>query len=212
MRKIAIVGTAPATINEAPFDNHSWEIWSLNGAYKTIKRYDLWFELHPWDMLVNDGLSPCYYDNLKSKAREGVLITLEPFPDHDNPRILPRDKIVEKCGDYITSSISWMIGLAILEGVDEIGIWGVEMAGAHEYQKQRASCEAMLSLAKGLGIKITLPEKCPLLKCSQYPSYLSIDLQMMSDLAESEYNRFRDNMNYNRGIADAAKKLQHKWG
>lgn len=212
MRKIAIVGTAPNTLFEAPYHDKSWEIWSLNGAFERIPRYDLWFEFHSWQHCLEEKLQPAYYANLLKTASEGKLYTIEPFPDHPNPRIFPKQEVANLCGEYFTSSVAWMLALAIYEEATEIGLWGINMEGSHEYRKQRACCEYLLGFAKGRGIKITLPTQCPLLKGSLYCSELGIELQTISDKAEEEYNKYRDNMNYNRGIADAVQKLQHKWG
>jgi hypothetical protein len=71
---------------------------------------------------------------------------------------------------YFNNSISWMLALAIAEGFEEIGIYGVDMAldgvtGA-EYNHQRPSCEYFLGIAWGRGIRVHLPETSELLKCA----------------------------------------------
>ena len=58
MRKIAIVGSSTGN-DKAPFNDPSWEIWSLNNLYTGLqgKRFTRWFELHDFNMSISaDGL------------------------------------------------------------------------------------------------------------------------------------------------------------
>jgi hypothetical protein len=56
-----------------------------------------------------------------------------------------------------------MIALAILEGADEIAIYGIEMAvDNHEYFKQRPEMYAWIAYAKAKGIKVTIPPESSL--------------------------------------------------
>jgi len=57
-----------------------------------------------------------------------------------------------------------MIALAITEGFEEIGIYGVDMAVGKEYIKERPSVEYFLGIARGRGIKVIIPDACDLLK------------------------------------------------
>ena len=46
MKKLAIVGTAE-TWRDAPYDDLSWKIYSLNDAYRLgLKRADMWADIH----------------------------------------------------------------------------------------------------------------------------------------------------------------------
>ena len=59
-----------------------------------------------------------------------------------------------------------------MEGATEIAIYGVDMAvGGHdpnaEYSHQRPSCEYMIGVARGIGIKTYVPAKSDLLKVRQ---------------------------------------------
>lgn len=70
---------------------------------------------------------------------------------------------------YFTNTVSYMIALAIHDGYEEIGVWGVDMATGQgfqggEYAVQRPSCEYYLGVAQGRGIKITIPDEADLLK------------------------------------------------
>jgi hypothetical protein len=65
---------------------------------------------------------------------------------------------------YFTNTIAYMIGLAIALGAEEIGIYGVDMALGSEYGHQRPSCEYLIGLARGMGIRVHVPATCDLLK------------------------------------------------
>lgn len=65
---------------------------------------------------------------------------------------------------YFTSSFSYMLAMAIMEGATEIGIWGVDLVHGEEYEEQRPCAEYLLGIARAKGIKITIPQQSALLK------------------------------------------------
>ncbi len=76
-----------------------------------------------------------------------------------------------RLGKYHTSSVSWMVGMAILQGYKEIHVYGIDMASDAEYRFQRPACEAWLGFAEGLGIKTYTPPESDLFSCvAQYGS------------------------------------------
>jgi hypothetical protein len=114
MRKIAIVGTAPTSVNDAPYGDATWEIWSLGSNQSVIKRFTRWFELHTFHALSMAGaLQPQRVEFFK---RIGKSLTIgHPNPELPDAVMYPKDEIVAMFGNYFTSSISWMIALAIYE-------------------------------------------------------------------------------------------------
>lgn len=174
-RKIAIVGRAPDTMMKAPFDDPSWEIWSLSNAASVgqIKRWDVWFELHDLDEGFNRW-QPEYKQWLGTDHGKPVYIA-RPHEHMPHARIYPREQVMKLFGNYFNNSVSWMLAAAILEGATDLALYGVNMAqsdpvmhqGNAEYQHQRPSCEFMLGVARGRGINITIPEESDLLKCAR---------------------------------------------
>lgn len=65
---------------------------------------------------------------------------------------------------YYNSSIAYMIALAIAEGAKEISLFGVDMDDHSEYAYQRANCEYLIGMARGKGIKVTIPDESPVCK------------------------------------------------
>ena len=174
--KVAIVGKAPSTMSQAPFADKSWEIWTLNdSAYRgQIPRWDRQFELHPIEWTKD----PAYHDYHAwlTKQTKTVYVRAE-TAELPNATPYPRDRIIAKysrllpdyCCRYFTNSVSWMLALAIDEGADEIGLYGVDMAqhglgGKSEFAHQRPSCEFFIGIAIGAGIPVYVPPGSDLLK------------------------------------------------
>ena len=130
-RKVAILGFAP-TWKDAPFDNADWEIWGLNELYLKLPRWDRWFEMHTPSLIEHDELR--VKDHWAKLATLGCPVFMQ---DHyaDIPLSVPYpiQQIVSEFGDYFTNSISYMLALAIAEGYEEIGIFGVNMGHDTEY-------------------------------------------------------------------------------
>lgn len=186
VRKIAICGRAPSTIMQAPFDDPEWEIWTLgnaampqpegSGAQKgviNLPRWDRLFELH--DVEEKQGHWPqAYLDWLKLDHGKPVIVGAqsEHIP-HGTP--YPWKDVFREFGRYFNNSISEMIALALLEGCTHLSLYGVDMAqsdpslhaGNPEYQHQRPSCEYMLGVAAGRGVKVFVPNESDLLKCAR---------------------------------------------
>jgi hypothetical protein len=77
----------------------------------------------------------------------------------------PIDTLVSQFGrDYFHSTVDYMLALAIFEGFEEIGVWGVDMAHDSEYEHQRPSGSYWLGQAEGRGIKVTIPGESSLLR------------------------------------------------
>lgn len=160
--KIAIVGTAQSSRLLAPYDDQSWEIWTISANINTVPRITRFFELHDPQCIVSD--IPQYEGYIANMAKFGQALVLghewDKLPD---AYIYPIDEIVAEFGRYFTSSIALMIALAIKTGATEIGVWGVDMLGTEEYQYQRPCCEYYLGIATGRGIKVTVAKESPLI-------------------------------------------------
>ena len=55
---------------------------------------------------------------------------------------------------YLESSIAYMLALAVLEKVDRVGIWGVDLHCESEYSYQRPNLEYVIGLARAKGVKV----------------------------------------------------------
>lgn len=170
MTKIAIIGTVPISKRVAPYGDPSWEIWVCspgNSQSGAPPRIDKWFELHALvDMAGPENASWCvpYYAWLREQ--KFPIFMQEKNDDVPMAQAFPRDVLVEKFGpskargttNWFTSSIAWMMAYAIHLGVDEIGIFGVDMAATEEhYSWQKAGCLRFMEIARAHGITVTIP-------------------------------------------------------
>lgn len=146
-RKIAILGTTPSS-TEAPFDDKSWEIWGVSVRGKHVTRADRWFELHSFET-EDDEWVETWKKKLEKWTEDCELWGIDRYPI---------EHIKKKFGTFfLTSTMAWMIALAIDEGADEIGLWGADMEHGDEYIHQRAGVKHFIELARFAGIKMTVP-------------------------------------------------------
>jgi len=161
-KNICLVGTAPDSFNLTPVDNPDWTIWSCSPGTMGIKRADKLFELHrfephqPW-------FQPTYIEYLQNF--KGDVIMSAEVPSIKNCKLLPYEALVAKYGPYFfTSSIAWMMAMAIEEGADKIALYGIEMAATTEYHDQRMGCQYFAMLARSMGIEVGVPPESDLLR------------------------------------------------
>lgn len=172
-KKIAIVGSAPASIRLAPYYDESWSIWGCSpGAYGVAVRKNVWFEQHRWEPSVpgyphiaggQAWFSPEYVRFIE--LFDGPVFMSQHVPSVRSCVIYPYIETLEKYGPYFfTSTVAWMLALAIEMRPQTIGLWGVDMAANSEYAFQRPGCQHFLGIAKSLGIDIVLPPESDLLQ------------------------------------------------
>jgi hypothetical protein len=161
LRKIAVVGLAPSTRNQAPFEDSAWEKWGLAQDVESYPYLNRAFEIHPLSFVKS--LNRPYRSEERMREFDIPLYMQEAYPEIPNAIAYPIEDVISVVGDYFNSSVAYMIGLAILEEVDCIGIWGVDMAGDDEFGYQRPNAEYMIGVARGKGIDIVIPKESSLL-------------------------------------------------
>jgi hypothetical protein len=185
VKKIALIGSAPSSVQLAPYDDPSWVIWGCSpGAWPHVKRADRWFEVHkreigaPW-------FSTEYIQFMATKI-QGPVFVAEPWPEVPNHIVLDHRAAMDfvygytrdedgnerplTLGPYLwASSLSHMMAMAISERPDEIALYGVDMSAKEEWHDQRLSCQQLIWIAKGMGIKVTVPPESDLVR--PHPAY-----------------------------------------
>lgn len=156
----------------APFTDPTFEVWGLNELYRYVPpaQFDRWFEIH--DRAYFEQHDP---EHLKALAQLPMPVYMQTaHADIPNAIPLPKARIEAAAGSYMTSSIAWMLGLAIMETVEarqrgeqgftKIHVYGVDMAQDTEYKEQRPGCEYLIGLARGMGIEVYVPPTSDLMK------------------------------------------------
>lgn len=162
--KVAIICGAPSSEFLAPYDNEEFEIWVLgNRLSRHIdKRVTRVFEIH--DNLTEHGSEVEYANWLDNFGLP--LIVGENYPTLKQEAIpthifkYPYQEVTDLYGSlYLTSSPAYMIAFAVLIGVTEIQLYGVDLSVSdHEYFWQRPCVESWIGFAKGKGVKVYIPE------------------------------------------------------
>ncbi len=177
-KKVALVGFADSW-KLAPFDDPSVEIWGLNELHKYVPRWDRWFELHDEQTLgvtvrdLSEGEQKRHLDWLAGQAI-GKPIYMQPqFCDGRFPAAVPYplDEMIAKFGRYFTSTIGYMLALAINDGYDWIGLYGIDLASDIEYPGQRPNTEYLVGLAKGMGRTVVIADGSALLQSGHLYGY-----------------------------------------
>ena len=186
-KKIAIVGCADSKF-EAPWEEKDWEIWGVNNMFHSMPQVRKaqeegrlkWFEIHnihyngkQW---FRRGVPVFRGQNVNDYVNDLIGLNC-PIYMHKHWDEIPTSieyplaDVIGKFGNYITNTISYEMAVAMLDPeVKEIGIWGVDMAVysknflGNEYSFQRPSCEYFIGLARGMGIKVIVPNTSDLLK------------------------------------------------
>lgn len=170
--KVALVGFAESW-KDAPFSDPAVEIWGINELWKYVPRWNRWFEIHDDETLgvtkrdLSEGEQKRHLEWL-SKQPADKPIYMQPqfvrsgkFPGAVE---YPLAQMIEMFGRYFTSSIGYMLALAIAEGYTWIGLYGIDLASDVEYQQQRPNTEYLIGLARGKGITIEIAKASALLK------------------------------------------------
>ena len=114
-KNIAICGFASSTRQYILHfsDDPTWEIWGLNQLYRHIPRGDRWFDIHHnWDKEVVPGT-----DHRKWAQECGIpFYMLARQPDCPTSVRFPLDAVLGIYqADYFTSTIPYMLSLALME-------------------------------------------------------------------------------------------------
>jgi hypothetical protein len=174
-RRIAILGSAPSSLNLAPFQDPTWKIWGCSGGTAPhCKRVDAWFEAHDFDT-TRALFSPEYLAFLRSGAFPVYMA--DAHPEIPTSKKFPREELLQAFGPFFfTSTISWMLAYALhFEDPIEIGLWGIDLAAGCEYEYQRPGAHHFISVARHRGIKVTVPPQADILKPPPMYGFMPVD-------------------------------------
>jgi hypothetical protein len=163
MRKIAIVGSHPDTSHNAPFQDETFEIWAMNTSAMTFPRCDVAFQMH-----TRPGFE-CKGERYMEWLRTRPLVWMRhKFQDIPGAKRYPFKKVFDLTQNvlqgqaqleelhFFTSSMSYMLALAILQEVQELSIYGFGLQVPGEYREQLGGVTFWLGIAAGRGMKIEI--------------------------------------------------------
>lgn len=164
MKKIALLGSAPSSKWLAPFNDPEWEIWSCSPANMDLPRSDVFFEIHALDTTLKEDQYRVtgFIDYCKKHPQ---IYMQEKRPEYPGAIVYPKDEMFKKFGPYFfTSSLSYMLALAIDKNPEAIGLFGVDMSAGDEYGYQRAGCHYFIQEAQKRDINLHVPFESDILE------------------------------------------------
>jgi hypothetical protein len=163
MKRVAILGCG------ANIPSYKADYWGLNHCFlnhgdvneqiRFMSRCTAWFELHRRAHLIRHfGLQFVRAQQTAMGVVGGPVYTWERWPNLANQVLYPKRRVerLTPHGRYHTMSFSWMIGLAILQGYEEIHLEGVDLGpmDAGEPVSGRACVEYWCGVAEGRGAHV----------------------------------------------------------
>jgi hypothetical protein len=159
---IAILGSHPATVDQAPYHD-DWLIYACsphNVEKRELPRFDEWFEVHIPVAHQTRGMQ--YIEALKTMPLVWMRdrAAMQYFP---GARLYPEAEMKSEFGPFtFTSSIAFMLAKAIkdcqLLNIPMIGLWGIMQASPNEYTYQRPGIQNLIWEATKRGIKVRAPD------------------------------------------------------
>lgn len=150
--RIAILGMHRDTLD---FDRARYnEIWGLAHAPNAFT-LDRVFESHSEEIVRQHG--PRHISRLQEIAEFLPLYTPWRWSEKLGPNhiVLPHKRLHD-ITEQFESSVAYPMALAIQNRPQEIGIYGINMAGDDEYAYQRPNMQYLIGYARAKGIEVTL--------------------------------------------------------
>lgn len=196
--KVIILGTA-STLTNVNWALPDFDYWACSpvitqpSAQPHLKKISVMFEMHPmeyWIKIIdrlNNTDIPCYMHQRNPHVKKSMTYPL---------RQIQAMVLNSKLQKYFTSTISYMIAMAIYLKYKRVEMWGVHMSAEEEYGDQRQACESWLAFADGRGIETYIPEQSEIFKCPYLYGY------------EQEHNIVIQARHRNQGLTNGLKKLE----
>lgn len=161
-KKLAIIGAGPS-MADAPLDSPDWLVVGINELYHSIRRADIWCEIHPRtgphsflaatvpgsDYLA--WLQRCPVPVLMQEVHADIPQSVR-FPREAVSALVPSEDA------WFESSFGLLLAWGIwCEQFEEIGVFGVDMVQGEEWNFQRPNAEYWRGVAAGRGIRVTIP-------------------------------------------------------
>ena len=165
-KKVAVVGFSGATKDLAPYHDPEYEIWGLNQLYRHIPRADRWFDIHAnYDEHVVEGTDHCAW--IRNAPIPVYMNAVHPH--YPSSVRFPIEATMDYFGqggrlDYYTSTVAYMLALAIMEEFEVIGVYGIDLIAKQEYMDQKPCTEFYLGWAMAKGVRLEIPPESALMK------------------------------------------------
>ena len=159
-KKIRLMGKGKGY--ELTPDNDDFELWGLNGHLFDIKKLDKIFMMDVLDEMPSVVSGTWEVKDMVEKLNELKIPLVSPYRYEEIPmsEAFPLNEAVREFGiPYFNNTIAYMICYALLKGVQELQLWGINQASATEYFYEKGCVEYWLGIATGLGVRVSIHGK-----------------------------------------------------
>lgn len=168
-KKVRLLGKGEGW-EKAP-DNDQFELWGLNGLIYANKKLDRVFILDVIDEMPSVVSGLWELQPTIDRINEMNIPLVAPYKYDEIPlsEAFPIDEAIREFGQpYFNNTIAFMICYALLKGVDELEIYGINQASGTEYFYEKGCVEYWLGIATGMGVKVSVHgQHCELLSNKQ---------------------------------------------
>ena len=135
-KKLALLGST-ASLVDAPWHDPSWTLIAHPCCRQRCKREPDWyFDMHPRACFTQKKRwNPTYYDWLTHL--QTPVFMQDDFPDVPMAVRYPKERVFAEFRGYFTNHCTYMIALAMTEGITHLGLFGCQYAGGGEREKQK---------------------------------------------------------------------------
>jgi hypothetical protein len=140
LKRLAIVGSGPKTREAAPFGDNNVDIWVFNEAANAAwcKRWSACFQMHEPELYKGHNTKDAEHWQWLQQEHGKPIYMQEVDPLIPNSVAYPLQAAQELAGvKMFSSTFAYMAALAVLQGYEEIQIYGIELSvSEYSYQKE----------------------------------------------------------------------------
>lgn len=158
-KKLALLGSTDNLVY-APWFDPSWTLAAHPCCRPRCKREPDWyFDLHRPECFTKEKKrwNPLYYTWLKQL--QTPIFMQENWPEIPLAVKYPLERILAEFRAYFTNHVSYMIALAMTEGVTHIGLYGCQYSADAEHSTQRDSMTYWLGRFEQYGGTVVIPPR-----------------------------------------------------
>lgn len=174
-RKVCLLGFAGPSNRWANSLDSDVEVWAMNMCHRFLLpgKASRWFQMHHRMHNAENGEPPGHFGRPLDHDEFLQSAAIPVYMQEVDPLIptsvrYPLEAITAHWRPYFTSTLPYMIALALHEGVDELRLLGIYLNTSVEYRDHRPCVEYWLGVAEGLGVSVLLPEDCDLVESPLY--------------------------------------------
>ena len=145
-----------------PDNQPGWELWGLNGLLFANKKLNRIFMMDILDEMPSVKAGTWELPEVIEQANKLKIHLVSPYKYDEIPtsEAYPIDDAVREFGQpYFNNTIAFMIAYALLHGVEELQIWGINQASGTEYFYEKGCVEYWLGVATGMGVRVSIHGK-----------------------------------------------------